>query len=81
MPCQIVYVRDYGSQFKMKSEMRVIMYEEFKKYDIRIPWPIRTVYQGDEKREAKKLQNMKAKRKQVVWMNLELVIWLVAEGD
>jgi len=39
----IVYVRDYGSQFKMKSDMRVIMYEEFKKYDIRIPWPIRTV--------------------------------------
>jgi len=25
----IVYVRDYGSQFKMKSDMRVIMYEEF----------------------------------------------------
>ena len=48
----IVYVRDYGSQFKMKSDLRVIMYEEFKKYDIRIPWPIRTVYQGDEKREA-----------------------------
>ena len=47
-----VYVRDYGSQFKTKSDMRLIMYEEFKKYDIRIPWPIRTVYQGDEKKEA-----------------------------
>ena len=50
-----VFVRDYGSQFKMKSEMRAIMYEEFKKYDISIPWPIRTVYQGDEKREAEEI--------------------------
>ena len=50
-----VFVRDYGSQFRMKSDMRAIMYEEFKKYDIRIPWPIRTVYQGDEKREAKEI--------------------------
>jgi len=61
----IVYVRDYGSQFKMKSDMRVIMYEEFKKYDIRIPWPIRTVYQGDEKREAQEIAEHESKRKQV----------------
>ena len=62
----IVYVRDYGSQFKMKSDMRVIMYEEFKKYDIRIPWPIRTVYQGDEKREAQEIAEYESERKQVV---------------
>jgi len=62
----IVYVRNYGSQFKMKSDMRVIMYEEFKKYDIRIPWPIRTVYQGDEKREAQEIAEHEGKRKQVV---------------
>jgi len=62
----IVYVRDYGSQFKMKSDMRVIMYEEFKKYDIRVPWPIRTVYQGDEKREADEIAEHEDKRKQVV---------------
>jgi len=62
----IVYVRDYGSQFKMKSDMRVIMYEEFKKYDIRIPWPIRTVYQGDEKREEQEIAEYESKRKQVV---------------
>jgi len=61
----IVYVRNYGSQFKMKSDMRVIMYEEFKKYDIRIPWPIRTVYQGDEKREAQEIAEYESKRKQV----------------
>ncbi|HSB83398.1 MAG TPA: mechanosensitive ion channel domain-containing protein, partial [Nitrosarchaeum sp.] len=29
-----VYVRDYGLQFKMKSDMRMMIYEEFKKYDI-----------------------------------------------
>jgi len=61
-----VFVRDYGSQFKMKSEMRVIMYEEFKKYDIRIPWPIRTVYQGDEKREAVEIGKFDEVRNQVV---------------
>jgi len=62
----LVYVRDYGSQFKMKSDLRVIMYEEFKKYDIRIPWPIKTVYQGDEKREADEIAEHENKRKQVV---------------
>ena len=61
----LVYVRDYGSQFKMKSDMRVIMYEEFKKYDIRVPWPIRTVYQGDEKREAQEIAEHESRRKQV----------------
>ncbi len=61
-----VFVRDYGSQFKMKSDMRVIMYEEFKKYDIRIPWPIRTVYQGDEKREAEEIGKLDQQRGKLV---------------
>ncbi len=61
-----VFVRDYGSQFKMKSEMRAIMYEEFKKYDIRIPWPIRTVYQGDEKRESEEIRKLDQKRNKVI---------------
>jgi len=61
-----VFVRDYGSQFKMKSDMRVIMYEEFKKYDIRIPWPIRTVYQGDEKREAEEIGKLDQERIKVI---------------
>jgi small-conductance mechanosensitive channel len=61
-----VFVRDYGSQFKMKSDMRVIMYEEFKKFDIRIPWPIRTVYQGDEKREAQEIGQLDDKRDKLV---------------
>ena len=61
-----VYVRDYGAQFKTKSDMRLIMYEEFKKYDIRIPWPIRTVYQGDEKREEQEINQLDAERNDVM---------------
>ncbi|RDJ32008.1 MAG: mechanosensitive ion channel family protein [Crenarchaeota archaeon] len=61
-----VYVRDYGAQFKTKTTMRMIMYEEFKKYDIRIPWPIRTVYQGDEKREAEEIGRLDSERRKVL---------------
>jgi small-conductance mechanosensitive channel len=61
-----VFVRDYGSQFRMKSEMRIIMYQEFKNYDIRIPWPIRTIYQGDEKREAMEIGKFDKERNQVI---------------
>lgn len=61
-----VYVHSYGAQFKMKSDMRVIMYEEFKKYDIRIPWPIRTVYQGDEKKEASEINKLDGERNKVI---------------
>jgi len=46
--------------------MRVIMYEEFKKYDIRIPWPIRTVYQGDEKVEAEEIGKLDQERNKVI---------------
>ena len=62
----IVYVRDYGSQFKTKTDMRMIMYEEFKKYDIRIPWPIRTVYQGDSKREQEEINKLDEQRDGVI---------------
>ena len=61
-----VYVRDYGAQFKIKTDLRMIMYEEFKNYDIRIPWPIRTVYQGDEKRESEEISQKDKERNQVV---------------
>lgn len=61
-----VYVRDYGAQFKTKTDMRMIMYEEFKRYDIRIPWPIRTIYQGDEKREGEEIAKLNEKRKGVI---------------
>ena len=61
-----VYVRDYGSQFKTKTDMRVIMYEEFKKYDIRIPWPIRTIYNADEKKEQEEIDQLQDERQKVV---------------
>ncbi len=61
-----VFVGTYGAQFKVKTDMRMIMYEEFKRYDIRIPWPIRTVYQGDEKRESKEIGELDDKRKKVI---------------
>jgi potassium-dependent mechanosensitive channel len=61
-----VFVRDYGSQFITKTEMRMIMYEEFKKYDIRIPWPIRTIYQGDEKKEAEEIGKFESERNKVI---------------
>ena len=62
----LLYVWNYGAQFKVKSDIRIIMYEEFKKYDIRIPWPIRTVYQGDEKREAEEIARQESKRNQLI---------------
>jgi potassium-dependent mechanosensitive channel len=61
-----VYVRDYGSRFKMQTDMRMMIYEEFKKYDIRIPWPIKTVYQGDEKRESEEIARGDVERKELI---------------
>jgi small-conductance mechanosensitive channel len=61
-----VYVRSYGAQFKTKADLRMIMYEEFKKYDIRIPWPIRTIYQGDEKRESEEISKFDEQRNDVI---------------
>ena len=61
-----VYVRDYGAQFKTKTDLRMIMYEEFKKYDIRIPWPIRTVYQGDEQKEFEEISQLDPDREKVI---------------
>ena len=44
----------------------MIMYEEFKRYDIRIPWPIRTVYQGDEKKENEEINQKDKDRNDVI---------------
>jgi len=60
-----VYVRDYAAQFKTRTDIRMIIYEEFKKYDIRIPWPIRTTYMGDEKKEAEEIAKHDEERKKV----------------
>ena len=61
-----VYVKDYGAQFKTKTDLRMIMYEEFKRYDIRIPWPIRTIYQGDEKKEFEEIGQKDKDRNKVI---------------
>ncbi len=61
-----VYVRDYGAQFKTTTDLRMFMYEEFKRYDIRIPWPIRTVYQGDEKKEFEEISQKDKERNEVI---------------
>ncbi|MCV0411339.1 mechanosensitive ion channel domain-containing protein [Nitrosopumilus sp.] len=58
-----IYVRDYGSQFKMKSNLRLMIYQEFKKHDIRIPWPIRTIYSGNQIREEKEIEKLDELRK------------------
>ena len=42
-----VFVRDYGTQFKVKSDMRIMIIKEFKKHNITIPWPIQTEYHGN----------------------------------
>lgn len=60
-----VYAKDYGSHFKVKTDMRMIMYDEFKKYDIRIPWPIRTIYQGDEKKESEEISRSDNEREKI----------------
>ena len=61
-----VYVRDFTAQFQVESQMRMIMYKEFRKYDIRIPWPIRTVYQGDERKEFEEISKLKNERQKIL---------------
>ncbi len=61
-----VYAQNFGSKFKIESDMRTIIQEEFAKYDIRIPWPIRTVYHGDSDKEGKEISKLDKERDQVL---------------
>ena len=61
-----VFVRDYGSQFKVKSDMRIMIIREFKKHNITIPWPIQTEYHGDLERESRKLTETEEVRKKTL---------------
>ena len=61
-----VYVRDFVAQYKVESQMRMIMYKQFKKYNIRIPWPVRTIYQGDENKEFEEISKLKKERQRVL---------------
>lgn len=51
-----VYARHYRAQHKVRTNLLVMIYEEFEKYDIRIPWPVRTLYQSDEKEERREIE-------------------------
>lgn len=46
-----VFVKDYGAQFKVTSDMRIMIIKEFKKHNITIPWPIQTEYHGNLEQE------------------------------
>lgn len=61
-----IYVREYFLQFRVETAVRMMIQEEFARYDIRIPWPIRTIYQGDEKRESKEISQLEKERKEVL---------------
>jgi len=61
-----VYVREFQMQFKVESEIRMMIQEEFDRYDIRIPWPIRTIYSGDEKKEADEIAKLEKDRQDVL---------------
>lgn len=61
-----VFVRDYGSQFKVKSNMRIMIIKEFKKHNITIPWPIQTEYNGNLDQELQDLRKMESIRKNIL---------------
>ena len=61
-----VYVKDYGSQFKVKSDIHIIIFDEFKKHDVRIPWPIRTIYNSDEKTELNEIAKLDKEREEIL---------------
>lgn len=61
-----VYVREYQQRFKVETAMRIMIQEEFARYDIRIPWPIRTIYSGDQKKETKEIGEVDNIRKEAL---------------
>lgn len=61
-----VYAQNFSSKFKIESDMRTIIQEEFGKYDIRIPWPIRTIYQGDSQKESAEISKLDKERDSVL---------------
>ena len=61
-----VYVRNYQTKYKVQSAIRVMIQEEFKEYDIRIPWPIRTIYNSDEDKETEEIAKLDKKRQEIL---------------
>lgn len=60
-----VYARDYGSRSKAETDMRMIMYEEFKNYNIKIPQNPRTIYHRDEQKEIEEISKLDMERKKI----------------
>lgn len=58
-----VFVKDYDLQFKVKSDIRIMIIKEFKNHNITIPWPIQTEYHGDLDEEIKKIADTSEIRK------------------
>ena len=61
-----VYSRDYASQFKIRSSLRIMTIKEFQKHNIPIPWPIETKYDGDVNKELKEMRNTDSLRKETL---------------
>ena len=61
-----VYVREFHQQFKVETAMRIMIQEEFARYDIRIPWPIRTIYSGNENAEEEEIGRLDESRKKAL---------------
>lgn len=61
-----VYVRNYRAQHKVKTNIRVMIYEEFQKYGIHIPRPIRTIYRNDEKEERREIDLQDEPRRRAI---------------
>ena len=61
-----VFVRDYGAQFKVKSDIRIMIIKEFKKHNINIPWPIQTEYHGNLDQEKQELKDTEPIRKKTL---------------
>ena len=61
-----VFVRDYGAQFKVKSAIRIMIIQEFKKHNITIPWPIQTEYRSTIEEELKELKDTESIRKKTL---------------
>jgi len=59
-----VFVKEYDDQFKVKSDIRIMIIKEFKKHNITIPWPIQTEYHGDLDKEIKDIEDTSDVRKQ-----------------
>lgn len=58
-----VFSRDYDSQFRAATAVRVLVHEELRKHGITIPWPIVTLYRGDQEKEMENIDQFNEARR------------------